>query len=271
MPVPQIPDFRPGVVVGTVPDVLNEFLRDPMTALLDPPSFVARRTSAWNLTENVHQNVPWDSVSEDSHSGWVSGAVVGGGASSTLSVAAAVADNSITVASAASFSSGDWIRIDTGANAEYRRISAPAGNVLTFSATGGGTGLARTHSIGAAVTEVDGDPTRYTVPDGWSGWWLVDAVVSLSGTGAAGLVAIPGVSVNNQSQTGEGNAWEGCEPFVPTGASTEPKHANGTWRIYAAEGERVQLDLWFSTESAITAADVTTGRECRIGLVWDGV
>ncbi|HEY9367572.1 hypothetical protein [Streptomyces sp.] len=270
MPSPLVPTFYPGTL--DVPAAFNAGIRDPFTALLDPPVFRARRTSAWNVTENLHQNVPWDSLEEDTHGGWAAGAVVGGGASSTLSVATVAGDTSITVASGASFSSGDYVRINSGANAEYRRIGAPAGNVLTFSATGGGVGLTRVHAIGTSVTEIDGDPTRYTIPTGWTGWWAVDAVVSLSAAtaGAAGLVLIPGVSINNDSPSGFGNAWEGCEPFIPTG-STDPKHSNGFWRLWAEAGQRLQLDLWYSTESSITAVDVTAGRECRIGLVWDGV
>lgn len=118
-----------------------------------------------------------------------------------------------------------------------------------------------------------GSPTRYTIPAGWGGWWLVDGTVSLSGTGAAGLVLIPSVAVSGGSHTGVsgGAGWEGIEPFVPTGAAAEPKCAGSMWRVYANPGNYIQLDLWYSAEAAITAVDITAGRECRIGCVWDSV
>lgn len=190
MGAPTVPDFRPGAAAGTAPAVLNALVRDTFNGLLDRPRFRARRTGALAVVENVHQFIPWDTVDEDSHTGWA---------------------------------------------------ASP-------------------------------NPTRYTVPSGWTGWWLVSGGVSLSGTGAAGLVLLPSIAVNGASQTGFGGSsgWEGVAPFVPTGASTQPKYSNGVWRIYANAGDAVELDLWYSTESAITAVDVTAGLQCRIELVWDG-
>lgn len=196
MPAPSIPVFYPGFPVGDGPAVFNELIRDPLTALLSPPRFRARRTTALAVVENTHQYVAWNSagIDEDSHSGWTPG------------------------------------------------TPPPT-------------------------------PTRYTVPAGWNGWWLVTGNVSLSGTGAAGLVLIPSVAVNGASQTGisGGAGWEGPEVFVPTGVAAQPKVCSATWRVYAAESDRIEMDLFYSTESAITAVDVTAGLECRIELVWDGV
>lgn len=116
------------------------------------------------------------------------------------------------------------------------------------------------------------NPTRYTVPPGWTGWWLVSGGVSLSGTGAAQLVLIPSIAVNGGSHTGVtgGAGWEGVEAFIPTGVAAQPKWSPGVWRVYANAGDWIELDLWFSNESAIVAADVTAGLQCRIELVWDG-
>lgn len=117
-----------------------------------------------------------------------------------------------------------------------------------------------------------GAPTRYTVPAGWGGWWLATGAVSLSGTGTAGLVLIPGIAVDGTSPIGVGpDWWEGPELFVPTGAATQPKTAAATWRIYADAGSRIELGLYYSSESAITAPDTTAGAECRLELTWDGV
>ncbi|WP_067483755.1 hypothetical protein [Actinomadura hibisca] len=188
MPVPQVPVFVPGAPVGSLPARFNAWIRDPLTALLSPPRFRARRTTGLTVTEAVNQAVAWNSsgVDEDSHGGWSSG-----------------------------------------------------------------------------------QPTRYTVPAGWSGWWLVTGAVSISGGGAAGLVLIPSIAVNGASHTGAGLAgWEGPEPFVAFGGL---KVCSATWRVYASAGDRIELILYYSDESTITAVDTTPGQECRIELVWDGV
>jgi hypothetical protein len=100
--------------------------------------------------------------------------------------------------------------------------------------------------------------TRYVVQE--PGMYAISAVVSLSGTGATSLVLIPAAAKNGVSASGQGpNGWEGQEVFVPTGASTQPKLSSGYWEIYALPGDYFEVDLWFSTESAIVAVD-TTGR-----------
>lgn len=114
-----------------------------------------------------------------------------------------------------------------------------------------------------------GDPTAYTVKV--PGWYLGTGRVSLFGTGAAQLVLIPALAVNGTSPTSIGsNGWEGPELPVPTGASTQPKISNGVWKFYVRAGDRVQLDMWYSTESAMTATDTTTGRWPALSLVWWG-
>lgn len=115
-----------------------------------------------------------------------------------------------------------------------------------------------------------GTPTRYTAQV--DGWYLVVGTVSLSNTGAANLVLIPAVAVNGASPTGFGAAgWEGPELRVPTGGTGEPKICQGTWEVYARAGDYIELDLWYSTESAITAVDITAGQQCRIDIVWMGM
>ena len=268
MGAPEIPVIYPGIPPSSMAAMMNTNVRDPFTALLDRPRFMARRTGAQNLTENVHQFLQWDTADEDSHGGWTSPTVVGGGGNTTLSAASAVGDASISVASTAGLSVGNAIRIGTGAATEYRSVASIAGTTINVNRF-----LALAHASGEAVVEVASDPSRYTIPDGWGGWWWVDTYVSISGTGAAGLVLIPSVAVQGASHTGftGGGGWEGPEVFVPTGGTTEPKGAGGSWRIYAEEGQRIQIDLWYSAESAITAANVTAGLECRIGLIWDSV
>jgi hypothetical protein len=83
---------------------------------------------------------------------------------------------------------------------------------------------------------------RYVAPA--AGWYHVEAAVSLSGTGAAGMVLI--------------------------GASTQPKLVCHGWVVYANAGDPIQIDLWYSTESAITAVDTTAGIRCRVGIVGIG-
>ncbi|MGI5418649.1 hypothetical protein [Actinomadura luteofluorescens] len=185
---PAVPVFLPGVPVGQdVVDVFNTQIRDPLTALLKPPVFRARRTSALTVAEGTVQALPWNTPDEDPYSGWASGA-----------------------------------------------------------------------------------PTKFVVPDGWSGWWLCTAAVSLFGTGASGLVVIPSIAVNSGA-AGIGVTYEGQEVFVPTSTSAAPKLAASSWWVYAAAGDYIELQLWYSTESAITAVDTTAGFECRLELTWDGV
>lgn len=103
------------------------------------------------------------------------------------------------------------------------------------------------------------------------GWYLVTARVTLSGTGASGLVLIPAISINGGSPTGFGSpGWEGPELFVPTGGATQPKCSNGVWEVYAGLGATIQIDLWYSSESTITATDTTAGFQPEISLVWSG-
>lgn len=110
-------------------------------------------------------------------------------------------------------------------------------------------------------------PSIYTIQA--PGWYLATARVSLSGTGASGLVLIPALAVNGSSPTSIGtNGWEGPECPVPVGASTQPKISNGVWQFYGRNGDQVQLDLWYSPESAITAVDTTAGRMPSFSLVW---
>jgi hypothetical protein len=115
-----------------------------------------------------------------------------------------------------------------------------------------------------------GSPSVYPAPV--SGWYQVHGTVSLSGTGAASLVLIPAIAVAGSSPIGTTvSGQEGMEVFVPTGASTIPKVSVGDWYVYANAGDAIQLDLWYSTESAITAVDITAGIRCRIQIVGLGV
>jgi hypothetical protein len=186
MAAPQIPDFRPGVAIGSMPAELNAKVRDSFVGLLDRPRFRARKTNAVVWPEGTHQFLTWTAIDEDPYAGW------------------------------------------------------------------------------------DGNE-GYAAP--WQGWYLVSAVVSLSGTGAAGTVLIPSVAVDGSSHTGfsGGAGWEGVEAFVPTGASTQPKATPGVWRVYANTGQLIKIDLWYSTEPAANLSTSTVaGEECRIELIWDG-
>ena len=116
-----------------------------------------------------------------------------------------------------------------------------------------------------------GSPSIYPAPA--SGWYQVEAAVSLStsAAGAAGLVLIPAVSVNNSSPTGQPagtSGWEGPEVFVPSTAGGQ-KVVCHTWDVYANKDDPIQIDLWYSTESTITAVDTTA--KCRVGIVGLGV
>lgn len=266
---PAVPTFVPGVLIGTVDEELNAKVRDPFTYLMDPPRFRWRRTTAFNLTENVNQYIPIVTADEDyvpgGGNGWSAGSVVGGGGSSTLNGATAAGATSVTLVSAANFAIGDIVRVDTGANQEYRSITNVAGAVLTVS-----PGLTLAHSSGVAAVEVTADATKYVVQA--PGWYMATSRMSISGTGAAGLVVIPIFGINGASHTGFGGAgWEGTQAFVPTGASTQPKVGVGAWEGYLNLGDQVQMGLFFSSESAITAVDTTTGVECGGELVWMGV
>lgn len=124
--------------------------------------------------------------------------------------------------------------------------------------------LEDTYSGGAAGSSI------YTVQA--PGQYLVSAAISLFGTGAANLVPVPSVAVNGNSPSGLGsNGWEGQAAFVPTGASTQPKIAVGSWVVYGDVGDQIQIDLYYSAESTITAVDTTAGNECRVDIVWFGV
>lgn len=112
--------------------------------------------------------------------------------------------------------------------------------------------------------------SRYVVQE--AGKYCVSAMVSLSGTGAAGLVLVPACAVNGVSPSGFGpNGWEGQEVFVPTGASTQPKLSSGYWEVYALPGDRIEIDLWYSGESGIVAVDTTAGFQCAVEIVFGGV
>jgi hypothetical protein len=104
------------------------------------------------------------------------------------------------------------------------------------------------------------------------GWYLCTGRVSLlaSAAGAANLILIPAIAVNGVSPSGIGsNGWEGPEVPPPTAANI-PKAANGIWQIYALVGDQIQLDLFYSTESAITSTDTVAGWTPEISLVWAG-
>ncbi|WP_433465697.1 hypothetical protein [Spirillospora sp. CA-128828] len=189
---PKVPVFLPGVPVGQdVVDVFNTQVRDPLAAILKPPNFRARRTTALTVAEGTTQALTWNQVDEDPYGGWAGN-------------------------------------------------NSPA------------------------------EPTKWIVPPGWYGWWQITAAVSLFGTGAAGLVVIPSIAVN-AGAVDIGVIYEGQEVFVPTSTSSAPKLAASSWWVYAGEGDFIELQLWYSTESAITAVDTTAGFECRLELIWDGV
>jgi hypothetical protein len=115
-----------------------------------------------------------------------------------------------------------------------------------------------------------GSPSVYPAPA--SGWYQVHGTVSLSGTGATSLVLIAAVAINGNSPIGTATTGqEGMEIFVPVGTSTQPKVSVGDWFGYANAGDAIQLDLWYSTESTITAVDTTAGIRCRMQIVGLGV
>lgn len=259
---PPIPAFTPYADVVTA---LNGLVRDPLTYLLAPPVARLRRTGALNLTESQHQWIAWDTEDEDTYGGWTAPVVVGGGGNTTLNGATTANANTFTVVSATGFAIGDIVRVDTGANAEYRPITGIAGLVITV------PNLSLAHASGVAAVEVSSDPTKYFAMA--PGWYGVTTTVSLSGTGAANLIIVPSLAVNGGSQTGfaGGAGWEGNELFVPQGASTQPKVASSYHEVYCNLGDALQLDLVYSVESAITAASIVAGEECSMKLVWKGM
>jgi hypothetical protein len=259
---PAVPAFTPGTPAGAqLVALLNAGIRDPFTFLLSPPRARLRRAGALNITEGRHQWIPWDTVDEDSAGGWTSGVA---GTATTLNGATIVGATTATLTSAAGFATGQIVRIETGAQAEYRQITL-AGSVITVAA------LNLAHASLSSVTVVSSDPSQYIAQA--PGWYLATPTISISGTGAAGLVLTPSIAVNGASNTGisGGAGWRGVDIYPPTGVSTQPKVSNTAYEIYCNVGDVVQVDLVFSTESAITAVDTTAGLQCALELVWAGL
>lgn len=261
---PSVPIFVAGTQGPQMAAALNALVRDPLTFLVAPPTARLRRTGAFNLRAGQHQYIPMDTADEDSASGWTAPAAVGGGGSTTLNGATIAGATTATLTSATGFVNGQIVRIESsGANVEYRQITI-SGSVITVPT------LQLAHANGATVVQVTSDPSQYVIRA--PGWYEITGTTSLSGTGAAGLEMSPGIGVNGNSQTGIGaTAWEGTVPYPPTGVSTQPKTASSRWEVYCNLGDVVQLDLWYSTESAITAVDTTAGLECSMRLVWAGL
>ncbi|GAA4626862.1 hypothetical protein GCM10023196_036840 [Actinoallomurus vinaceus] len=115
-----------------------------------------------------------------------------------------------------------------------------------------------------------GNPAAYTVQQ--SGWYICCGTVSLAGTGAAGTVLIPSLSINGSSPTGQGTVgWEGPEIFPPTGAS-DPKCVTALWEAYCIAGDQIALDCYVSNEpSANPTWQTTAGVQSRIELLWMSV
>lgn len=184
---PSIPVFIAQTPAANMAATMNALVRDPLSFLLTKPAFRATRAAAWTIAEGVHQFVPWDTIAEDTESGW----------------------------------SG-------------------------------------------------GDPTKYVIQA--QGWYRARGFISLSGTGAAGLSMVPELAVNGASHTGisGGGGWEGVYGPAPTGTTTQPKGKNGVWEFYGNPGDYVQMDLFYTTESAITSTDSTSGWQPSIEIVWTG-
>jgi hypothetical protein len=185
-----VPVFIAGTTGPNMPATMNSLVRDPLTFLLAKPIFRATRAAAWTITEGVHQFVPWDTVAEDTYTGW---------------------------------------------------SASP-------------------------------DATKYTIQA--QGWYRARGFVSLTGTGAAGLSMVPELAVNGASHTGVsgGGGWEGEYGPVPTGSNpAQPKGRPGVWDVYCNVGDYIQLDLFFTTESAMTSTDSTAGWQPSIEIVWTGV
>lgn len=261
---PEVPLFIAGTTGPNMAAAMNSLVRDKLQYLLDPPTVRLRRTGAFNVTENRHNPIPFDTADEDSESGWTAPAAVGGGGSTTLSGGTAIGAVSGTLTSAANFATGDLVRIGTGAQAEYRTISL-SGSTITVPA------LNLAHAGGETVVEVTSDPTKYYAQA--PGWYGGTVTVSLSGTGAAAMILVPSIAVNGASNTGisGGGGWEGMCLYPPTGVSTQPKLSLGYFEVYANVGDPISADLFYSTESAITAVDTTAGLECSMRLVWMGL
>lgn len=262
---PAVPDFRPGIGVGTVPAEFNNKIRDPLTFIHNKVAFRASRTAAWNVNSTAASRyVPFDTVAEDPYGGWVNPAVVGGGGSTTLNGATVIGASSIVVTSAAGFANFDFLRIDTGALQEYRRILSVAGTTLNLTQP-----LALAHASGVAAVEVASDPAVYTVQA--PGWYIAEGMVSLASSvvTVAGQVLIPGVAVNEVSPLGPGGvAWEGQEVFQA--AAAVEHYASGIWEFYANLGDRIRLNFFLSSETTGNIA-AGTGVPCRLSLVWSGV
>jgi hypothetical protein len=95
-----------------------------------------------------------------STSATATGATVGGGLSTTTTAAAVVGDTTLPLTAVTGAAVGDFIKIDTGGNAEYRQITAITSLVVSFFSP-----LALAHASGVAVVEVDGDlRTTFTPP-----------------------------------------------------------------------------------------------------------
>jgi hypothetical protein len=257
--------FAAGTLGPQVPGMLNTNVQAPFQYLLAPPTVRLRRTAALNLEANNHQYIPWDTADEDSELGWTAPVPVGGGGNTTLNGATVANVSSIVVTSATGFTIGDYVKIDTLANAEYRKISNVVGTTISVS-----TPLRLGHASLVAVVEQTSDPSRYVVMA--QGWYFATATISISGTGAAGLVPVVAIAVNGNSNTGVGGSgWEGCVTYVPTGVAAQPKTSVGAWPVYCNVGDYVQVDLWYSNESTITAVDTTAGLECSLRMVWRSV
>jgi hypothetical protein len=257
---PAVPVFRADTQGPQMAAMMNALVRDPLAFLMGPPTFRARRAGALNLTEGRHHQIPFDAIDEDTYSGWTSPVT---STSTTLNGGTIVGATSVTLTSATGFAIGDVVRIDTAANTEYRTISNVAGSVITVPA------LNLAHSTAVAAVEVTSDPSVYVAQA--TGWYDVDARTSLSGTGAANLALAAAIAVNGASHTGVGLAWEGMVHGVPTGTTTQFKANPFSGEVYLNVGDRIQLDLWFSTESAIVAVDITAGWQCALDLVHSGV
>ena len=263
---PEVPVFRPFPPVGTVPDYLNDRVRDPLTFLESKVVFAASRANAWNVNSGLASRyVPWDTIDEDPYGGWVSPADTGGGGSTTLSAGTAVGAATFSVASAANLAINDYVRIGpAGANREYRRIANLSGTTVTPD-----DALALAHSSGEAVVEIVSDPSIYVCQA--PGWYLASGAISISSAvaTAAAQVLIPGLAVDRASPLGVGSpAWEGTEVFQQ--AAAVQHYASGLWEFYAGAGVSIRLNYFLSNETAGNIA-VSTTEQCRLQLVWTSV
>lgn len=100
----------------------------------------------------------------------------GGGGSSTLSAATVVGATSVTVALVTNFVAGDYIKIDTGASAEYRVITLVAGSVLSFRdplLLAHASGVAVVETVGDGKTEIIASTVRRQPDSAYNDWALV--------------------------------------------------------------------------------------------------